>query len=178
MESIPQRKMYKDIEHGDSTQNIEYKLHRRWCQKYEELGVQSTQKTWYKVHITGSTKYTEEDAQSIRFGNTWHIEYGVERTQNKEFTVKEKKGISEPINMGSSFEDFDEWISNMKAVHNLEKWFSRFFDWQQQSWNKYAYDLCAREGEIPPKLWQAANNPIGKCSIGSFIVRMWHLVIK
>jgi hypothetical protein len=85
---------------------------------------------------------------------------------------RRKKGISEPINMGSSFEDLGERISNMKAVHNLDKRFLRCFDWQQQSRNKYSYDLCAREGEIPLKFSRVANSPIGKRPIGSFIVRM------
>ena len=44
----------------------------------------------------------------------------------------QKKSLSKPINMGSSFEDLDAMSLKVKTVRNLDKRFSRYFVFKLQ----------------------------------------------
>ena len=82
-----------------------------------------------------------------------------------------KKGLSKPINMGSSFEDLDARNSKVKMVRNLDKRFSRYFFFK--FWfSKIKGKNCSPVSRIPFSLILSTFNLV--VTLGEHACNCWY----
>ena len=98
------------------------------------LDVQKLKMYKLKMYKTGNvqpraTEYTENwkctnvKMYKLEMYKIWKCTTTCYRMYNHVLPNVQKKSFSKPINMGSSFEDLDARISNMKTVRNLDQRF-------------------------------------------------------
>ena len=77
----------------------------------------------HATECTENWKYTNLEIYKLEMYKIWKCTTTCYRMYNHVLPNVQKKSLSKPINMGSSLEDLDARISNMKTVRNLDQRF-------------------------------------------------------